>query len=61
MIYDRKTICGACLAADLLGRPAPHRRSGFVKQVIGGITGRLAVGQPALTPASVQREIEESL
>lgn len=42
VIYDAKAICGACLAGDILGLPAPDRRSGFagtfvrkVKETLG--------------------------
>ena len=38
---NSREICGACLASDILGMPAPRRRHGFAVKVARLVAERL--------------------
>ena len=42
LFFEEANICGACLAADLLGFPAPQRRLGFAEKVAKAVRKELS-------------------
>jgi len=42
---DPREVCGACLASDILGETAIHRRHGFAGRVVALVLRRLREGR----------------